>query len=280
MLSQRPMFNIRSEWHSDVSFVFWGVRQVDVVVEQTLTFCFDFCACCAGNVVLCHRCKSAHMLSVIDFGVTDDNVLCAALLHDTLEDTVATEQSITEKFGARVTQIVKQLTSDNSKIVQLGKEQYEKWIAATDQEERAKETTVNVETASIAQQLKQWMPSEMIAKDGGSLLRKRMGKALYLTRKLNEMDLDALAVKLSDRIDNLIDIEDPPTTNDARVEDSVFLIGYYVESKYMLDHLDCSRFQMDNSVHHKLVKELDRVLQERLHQIQHVVTVGCPQPQL
>ncbi len=208
------------------------------------------------------------MLSVIDYGVTDDNVLCAALLHDTLEDTVATEQSITEKFGARVTQIVKQLTSDNSKIVQLGKEQYEKWIAAVEQEE----TTAKVETASIAQQLKQWMPSEMIAKDGGSLLRKRMGKALYLTRKLNEMDLDALAVKLSDRIDNLIDIEDPPTTNDAvRVEDSVFLIGYYVESKYMLDHLDRSRFQTDNSVHHKLVKELDRVLQERFHQIQHVV---------
>ncbi len=223
------------------------------------------------------------MLSVIDFGVTDNNVLCAALLHDTLEDTVATEQSITEKFGARVTQIVKQLTSDNSKIVQLGREQYEKWIAATEREERAEEaeTTANVETASIAQQLKQWMPSEMIAKNGGSLLRKRMGKALYLTRKLNEMDLDALAVKLSDRIDNLIDIEDPPTTNDAaRVEDSVFLIGYYVESKYMLDHLDHSRFQADNSVHHKLVKELDRVLQGRLHQIQHVVTVGCPQPQL
>ena len=45
-------------------------------------------------------------------GVTDVEVLCAALLHDTVEDTATTPQELAEAFGARVAGIVAEVTDD------------------------------------------------------------------------------------------------------------------------------------------------------------------------
>jgi GTP diphosphokinase / guanosine-3',5'-bis(diphosphate) 3'-diphosphatase len=45
-------------------------------------------------------------------GVTDVEVLCAALLHDTLEDTATTQEELADAFGARVTRIVAEVTDD------------------------------------------------------------------------------------------------------------------------------------------------------------------------
>lgn len=47
-------------------------------------------------------------------GVTSPVVLKAALLHDTLEDTSATEEEIAKLFGKRVLGIVKEVTNDPS----------------------------------------------------------------------------------------------------------------------------------------------------------------------
>jgi GTP diphosphokinase / guanosine-3',5'-bis(diphosphate) 3'-diphosphatase len=47
-------------------------------------------------------------------GVTDFEVLCAALLHDTVEDTDTTPQELVEAFGARIARIVAEVTDDKT----------------------------------------------------------------------------------------------------------------------------------------------------------------------
>ncbi len=47
-------------------------------------------------------------------GITDNEVIIAALLHDTLEDTLATHQQLTDLFGATVADVVYELTNDPS----------------------------------------------------------------------------------------------------------------------------------------------------------------------
>lgn len=47
-------------------------------------------------------------------GVTDVEVLMAAILHDTIEDTKTTPDELTERFGARVCGLVLEVTDDKS----------------------------------------------------------------------------------------------------------------------------------------------------------------------
>src|SRR6266850_1470042 len=45
-------------------------------------------------------------------GVTDVEVLCAALLHDTVEDTATTHEELVNAFGSRIARIVAEVTDD------------------------------------------------------------------------------------------------------------------------------------------------------------------------
>jgi len=45
-------------------------------------------------------------------GVTDVEVLCAALLHDTVEDTATTHEELANAFGSRIARIVGEVTDD------------------------------------------------------------------------------------------------------------------------------------------------------------------------
>jgi guanosine-3',5'-bis(diphosphate) 3'-pyrophosphohydrolase len=47
-------------------------------------------------------------------GIANEDVLIAALLHDTIEDTQTTEQELRETFGDKITSIVLEVTDDKS----------------------------------------------------------------------------------------------------------------------------------------------------------------------
>jgi guanosine-3',5'-bis(diphosphate) 3'-pyrophosphohydrolase len=47
-------------------------------------------------------------------GISDENVLCAALLHDTIEDTETTYDELVELFGKAIADIVMEVTDDKS----------------------------------------------------------------------------------------------------------------------------------------------------------------------
>jgi guanosine-3',5'-bis(diphosphate) 3'-pyrophosphohydrolase len=47
-------------------------------------------------------------------GVSDETVLCAAILHDTIEDTDTTIDELAAEFGSRIANIVAEVTDDTS----------------------------------------------------------------------------------------------------------------------------------------------------------------------
>lgn len=60
-----------------------------------------------------HPIALAHVMAH-EGGVTDMDLLCAAVLHDVLEDTETTAAELTERFGPRITSIVEEVTDDRS----------------------------------------------------------------------------------------------------------------------------------------------------------------------
>lgn len=59
-----------------------------------------------------HPLEVAHLMALA--GVTDVDVLCAGLLHDTVEDTCTTFDEIATEFGTRVAELVREVTDDKS----------------------------------------------------------------------------------------------------------------------------------------------------------------------
>lgn len=107
---------------------------------------------------------------------TDKDMIKAALLHDTVEDTEATNEEIEELFGERVANLVFELTNDD-------------------------------------------------------YLKKKLGKKVYLLKKMNVMSSDAFLIKLLDRLHNIMDC----------LHESVphkFKDWYWKETHYIINGLD------------------------------------------
>ena len=60
-----------------------------------------------------HPLALANVLAV-ECGVDDVEVICGALLHDTIEDTGTTEEELLEAFGEQITRIVLEVTDDKN----------------------------------------------------------------------------------------------------------------------------------------------------------------------
>ncbi len=69
---------------------------------------------CAGDVpYINHSIRVARLLAEVG-GVADENVLMAAALHDTLEDTATTREELEAAFGPVVCRLVEEVTDDKS----------------------------------------------------------------------------------------------------------------------------------------------------------------------
>ena len=67
----------------------------------------------AASPYINHPIALANVL-VNEGGVTDEEVLAAALLHDTVEDTATTSEELQEIFGPRIARIVAEVTDDKA----------------------------------------------------------------------------------------------------------------------------------------------------------------------
>ena len=67
----------------------------------------------AASPYINHPIALANVL-VSEGGVTDVEVLAAALLHDTVEDTATTSEELQALFGARIARIVEEVTDDKA----------------------------------------------------------------------------------------------------------------------------------------------------------------------
>jgi len=68
-----------------------------------------------------------HPIAVADVlanegGITDPTILCAALLHDTIEDTETTPEELEGLFGPKITAVVVEVTDDKALEKQVRKE--------------------------------------------------------------------------------------------------------------------------------------------------------------
>ncbi|HEX5282472.1 MAG TPA: HD domain-containing protein [Micropepsaceae bacterium] len=58
----------------------------------------------------------------VEAGIADPDVLCAALLHDTIEDTDTTRDELTQQFGRTIADIVVEVTDDKKLSKQIRKQ--------------------------------------------------------------------------------------------------------------------------------------------------------------
>ena len=63
------------------------------------------------------------------FGCDDETVLCAALLHDTIEDTTTDYDDLAERFGKPITDCVAALTKNMSLPEDAREDEYDRRIA-------------------------------------------------------------------------------------------------------------------------------------------------------
>ncbi len=66
----------------------------------------------AGAPYVNHLIEVAHILA--SHGLEDEHLLCAAVLHDIIEDTLTTPDDLLQRFGRRVTAIVLEVSDDEN----------------------------------------------------------------------------------------------------------------------------------------------------------------------
>jgi guanosine-3',5'-bis(diphosphate) 3'-pyrophosphohydrolase len=77
-----------------------------------------------GEPYIVHPIMVSYILAQYKQSKNIDELICSALLHDTLEDTDTTFNEIVNEFTPLVASLVMELTSDETLISQIGKNEY------------------------------------------------------------------------------------------------------------------------------------------------------------
>ena len=77
-----------------------------------------------GIPYIIHPVTVMHLLDKYKVSKNIEDLKCAALLHDTLEDTECSYIEIEREFGPLVASLVMELTSDEERIKEIGKNEY------------------------------------------------------------------------------------------------------------------------------------------------------------
>jgi (p)ppGpp synthase/HD superfamily hydrolase len=152
-----------------------------------------------GEPYVNHPLRVAEIVKKFKKSKNITELIIAAILHDTIEDTDATYEEIKEHFGKLVADLVMGLTSDEAKL-------------------------------------------------------KKYGKDIYLATKLadsEEYSNWTLVIKLSDRLDNIIDTEDV---------DKEWMNKYIESTKHLLNFLEENRSL--TGTHKRLIKEIRKKMDE------------------
>lgn len=83
-----------------------------------------------------------------------------------------------------------------------------------------------------------------------NILKKQMGKKPYLSYSINKMSSDAFTVKLVDRLHNVLFLEGDDATKD-------FIKWYWIETRYILEHLDRTITKLQLAIIHRIEAVLD-----------------------
>lgn len=79
---------------------------------------------CSGLPYIIHPITVMHLLEKYKVSKNIEDLKCAAILHDTLEDTPCSYIEIETEFGPLVASVVMELTSDEEAIKKIGKNEY------------------------------------------------------------------------------------------------------------------------------------------------------------
>lgn len=78
----------------------------------------------SGEPYVEHPKRVAELIRKYKSSKNKDELISAALLHDTIEDTDTTEEDLKKLFGGLITSLVKELSSEKEQIEKIGKDDY------------------------------------------------------------------------------------------------------------------------------------------------------------
>ena len=107
----------------------------------------------------------------LEFGVTDGELLAAAVLHDTIEDTLVDYDDLVERFGDRVADVVSLLSQDNRLPEERREEEYFG---------RLQEAPVEVKLCKLADVLDNLIDSEALSTAGRKRAARRAQRLVDL----------------------------------------------------------------------------------------------------
>jgi (p)ppGpp synthase/HD superfamily hydrolase len=79
----------------------------------------------SGEEYITHPIKVSYILAAFKKSKKLEDLICASLLHDTLEDTETSFEELNKHFGPLVASLVFELSNDNEEIKKIGKRDYQ-----------------------------------------------------------------------------------------------------------------------------------------------------------